>query len=148
MGLSEALGFAIGTGCVDYMVAGAVAAVVLFLPLLLIAYVLHKGVMKNARFVPAEGNFVSRFVEVWRENAEKRRKRFLCIPYGVLLVLLDAFGHANERGEWEPIEDEEGEDDKAGPPAFWKNPWSRFLKRFGPLFKDYTANSWYRECFY
>ncbi len=144
MGLSESLGFAIGTGCVDYFTTGIVACVVLFMPLLLIAYALRRGVLKHARFVPAEGNFFTRFAEVWTENAEKRRKRFLCIPYGIVLVFLEALGAGNERGEWEEIEDEDGEKDKdPASPNFLKNPWSRFLKRFGPMFKDYTANSWY-----
>ncbi len=130
----------IGTGCVDYFTTGVIACVVLFLPLLFIAYVLRKGVLKHARFVPAEGNFFTRFAEVWSENAEKRSKRFLCIPYGLVLVFLDALGAANERGEWEEIDKEEDKD--APPPSFWKNPWSRFLRRFGPMFKDYTVNSW------
>jgi hypothetical protein len=127
------------------MSAGVVACVVLFLPLFLIAYVLHIGVMKHARYVPNEGNFFTRFLEVWRENEEKRRKRFWCIPYGFLLVVLEGFSAGNERGEWEEIEDEDGDGkDKDAPlPPFWKNPWDRFLKRFGPLFKDFTANSWY-----
>ncbi len=143
MGLCESLGFAIGTGCVGFLAAGIVACVVLFFPLLGLAYILHLGVIKHARFVPAEGTFFSRFREAWRESGEKRRKRFLCVPYGFLLALQDAFAAGNERGEWEPIEPEEDEQSKdAGLPPFYKNPFCRFLNRFGPMFKDYTAYSW------
>jgi hypothetical protein len=141
LGMSEALGFAIGSGCVDYLAAGVAACVVLFAPLLAITYILHRGVTKHARFVPAEGSILQRFMGCWRENKEKRAKTFLCFPYGSVLVFFEAFGCANERGEWEELEDEnDGKDPDQ--PSFLKNPWSKFVKRFGPMFQDYTSGAW------
>jgi hypothetical protein len=143
MGLSEALGFAIGTGCVGYLAAGIVACVFLFLPVLILTYILHRGVRNHAVYVPAEGHFFSRFLDHWREKAEDRKKRFLCIPYGVVMVLWQSVTHANKRGDWEPIEEEEEENDKKQAPVpYWKDPWSKFVKRYGPMFTDFTEHSW------
>jgi hypothetical protein len=144
MGLSEALGYAIGSGCVDYLAVGLIMSLFVLLPLLSITYILHRGVAKHARYVPAEGNFFSRFKEAWNEGGEKKYRWFLCIPYGRMSLALRALSHANIRGDWEEVKNEHSDGGKRDgkPPSFWEDPWSRFIKRFGPMFADFTAYSW------
>jgi hypothetical protein len=143
MGLSEALGYAMGSGCVDYLTASVVACVCLFMPLLFLTYVLHSGVIHHATYVPAEGNFFSLFMNTWREDEENKKKKwFLCIPYGFVMLLADAIMNGNGRGDWEPNEDDKGIDKDAPPPPYWENPWSLFLNRYGPMFADFTKYTW------
>jgi hypothetical protein len=142
LGMSEALGFAVGTGCVGYMSAGIVATFFFILPVLFLSYIIRRGVSSRAVYMPSEGTCYSRWCDHWREHHEAMKKWYLCIPYGFFIVLYEAFHSAMMRGRWEPIQaEEEEEKDKVVQP-FWRHPLSAFQKRFGPMFEDFTDVGW------
>jgi hypothetical protein len=145
LGLSEALGFAIGTGCIGYMTAGIIATGLLIFPVLLLTYCLHQGVSRCAKYLPADGTYWSRWLDYWRKNRETAGKTLLCVPYGFVMVLNGAFNSAITRGTWESVEPEEGAKGgqlEEGVQPFWRQPLSAFQKRFGPMFEDFTDFGW------
>jgi hypothetical protein len=137
LGVSESLGFAVSTGCVDYMTAGIVATVCLFLPVITLAYALHRGVSRHATYVPCEGTSYSRFKDHWNRNRKVVQRWYYCFPYGFILVSYQSFCCAILRGRWEPKTEK---DDRVLP--FVKHPLSAFQRRFGPMFEDFTDRAW------
>ncbi len=84
--------------CRDYVISAYVFVVVLLLlPLAAISYLVHRGVHHHAVWVPAEGNFFTRFVALLMEQ---RDTWFDWCGYGFKTAVETAWADAGVRGEW------------------------------------------------
>ena len=167
LGIAEAAGFAIGSNCQEFMVTAYVALVILFLPLFLLAYIIHLGTLHYCRYEAREESIMEVFREAFRSTDEDGNPK----EKGLAGRLFAAFGEIRESGEWVDIDDDEDEDeDEDGSSdgtrsefsrqssvanegirwncighVFERNGWEMksFLGRFGLLFDGFNDKAWW-----
>ena len=143
MGISEAIGFAIGSSCPQFTYMAIVMMIVLCLPFLGIIVILKIQLHGNCDYVPAEGNIFTRFWDEVKtpdpdEDEEPRTW------WGFLKSIKAGFDSARERGSWEDIEFEEDFDEAANAKLPWyRRRYSNFCERWGGLFDGYGEHTWW-----
>lgn len=100
LGISEAVGFAIGTACGEFASTAFVIIVILILPLFFVAYLIQRGVTKRCHYVYNDGTPWSRF---WNEVGAKPEHALEPRSWSQFgKDLFNGIVLGKERGGWEP----------------------------------------------